>query len=198
MTISEAESHYRRLVSRWFEDTFCITWTHGLDVEEVAAVFDSGIDTGRRLDFVDAMNAASDAREIAGEPCSGIAGRLGRWTVTIEPKGYKGSLWETMRTLSEKGTTISVLYSWNAQTLDYTVHGEHIAGIDLFETATPTGGSDPHRLDPHLKGLSFDDELSIKASSLVVCERITGERLDEAWLARKHRWMLWEDLDSYQ
>ncbi|WP_436760764.1 DUF6461 domain-containing protein [Streptosporangium sp. V21-05] len=183
-------------MSQWFEESLCMTWSRGVSLERVAAIFGSGIDTGRRLDFIDATIQGFEAREIAGEACTAIVGELGEWVVTIEPDGYRGSDVEIWSALSADDQAIAFLCGFNVYKLDYVVASERVTNLSLWDSVHRSG-IDPHRLDPFLHDLSLDDEFSVKVSALTICERLTGERLDSEWLTKKHRWLLWEDLDSF-
>ncbi|WP_425465385.1 DUF6461 domain-containing protein [Nonomuraea mesophila] len=192
--MQDAHYDYRNIVSEWFSESMSITFSHGLGIDEVAAVF-GDLGTGLYYTYPEAVEESYEAFEAAGIGCTAIVGELGKWVVTVEPDGYKGNLWHVLQRLSQSDRAISVLCGHGTYNLSYVVHSQMVADLRLrdYSHKSPMESSE---LDPYFEGLEFTGNDSIiKASALTVCERLTHERLDGTWLNRRHRWLMWEDPD---
>ncbi|MFI7124718.1 DUF6461 domain-containing protein [Nonomuraea sp. NPDC050153] len=197
----EKQAYYLDVVG-YFDETMCVTWAEGLDVDAVAVVFGSGLDTGRRYDIVEAENEGFEAREIAGWPCSAIAGRLGDWSVVVEPTyGDKGSNAETLRDLSARGRALNAFSGVTSHAFDYWAAGEQVTSLTFIElnAAEPfhRGGGSPQLLDDVVNDFHSGEVVAFRAFALALCEHLAQERLTHDWLFTKHRWLLWEDLDDW-
>ncbi|MGV9374248.1 DUF6461 domain-containing protein [Nonomuraea sp. NPDC003707] len=189
------EHHYLLLVSEWFADSMSLTFSRGLDIDRVAAAF-GDLGKGHYHTYPEAVQEGYEAFEAAGGiGCTAIVGELGAWTVTVEPYGYQGNLWHVLRQLSEPDRAISVYCGHATYNLSYVVKSQMIADLRLWNYSQRSAG-ESSELDPYLEGLDFpEDDHIVKASALALCERLTGERLDDDWLNRRHRWLIWEDLN---
>jgi hypothetical protein len=131
--------------------------------------------------------------EAAGIGCTAIVGELGGWIVTAEPDGYQGNLWHVQRELSARDRSISVLCAFGTYNLTYAVQSEVVANIQLWNYSE-SAESEHTEISGIIEGLCFDsDDLNVRTSALMLCERITEERLGSVWLNQRHRWLKWED-----
>lgn len=68
----------------------------------------------------------------------------------------------------------------------YAVDGRIVAEFDPLLSRCPTGGADPHSIDAALEGLPFG-LFGAEASALTLVHRLTGVRVDRAWLDAPQR-----------
>ncbi|MEU6999845.1 hypothetical protein [Nonomuraea sp. NPDC046570] len=198
--MNEAEEYYRDVVG-YFDETMCVTWCEGLDLDEVAVVFGSGRDTGRRFDVIEAENEGFEAREVAGVACSAIAGALGSWVVVVEPTyGDTGSDHEILRDLSARGRAFNVYSGVNSHSLDYYVASRPVTILQFRELSDDPlirQGDEPYLFGELADSFPGGRPSDFRAFALMLAEHVTRVRLTHDWLFDKHRWLLWEDLDDY-
>ncbi|WP_143653540.1 DUF6461 domain-containing protein [Streptosporangium subroseum] len=188
---ADAESHYQSLLGSGFlGDDMCITWCRGKSADEVARLF-GGEPVDAELKTLDeAFDEASEADkdeddDEAVRPPVILIGELGEWTVVLEPYGGQGVRPLVLQTLSEGGgRALSFKWTVNLDTIFfYAVNGLRIAGFDLLDPPARPGG-DADEIEELVEDLPKSLE-----SGLILAERITGQRLDSAWLSRRHRRM---------
>ncbi|WP_371785948.1 DUF6461 domain-containing protein [Streptosporangium subroseum] len=155
----------------------CITWTSGPTPEELLKILGGDASSFSRCDFDEASELALDEDVI-------LAGRLGRWTVAVEPAGFQGIQHENVQRASQGGQALSVF--WNANIDARVVHcvdGRIHAEFDPLRPEEMSG-EDPSLVLSWIEALDWNDW---SASALAMGELFSGEVLDEAWLAMPHQ-----------
>lgn len=105
---------------------------------------------------------------------------LGQWCIVIEPNGWATSLPETVSRLSAGGVAVNVF--WNVSA---------VMSFSFARLGTLVRTFDPLLYDDHL---ALAEEHGIvwgaaapRAGALALMERLTGERIDRAWLLDRAR-----------
>lgn len=107
----------------------CLTWCDGLDVEEALLRVGGLPQTITHHNFPDTVKAAYDA--LPQNSGSAFTGKLGRWTLIVEPNGFQGSRLPVLADLSSDGRAMSVLWTVNGDAqIAYAERGRIIAVID--------------------------------------------------------------------
>ena len=107
------------------------------------------------------------------------AAEVGDWVVLVEPNGFQASLPTTIAALSRAGTAISVFWNVNrhmsvAVARDGTV-------VRSFDPLLFGVGAQGEPL-PQEEGLPFGQEGAAVPAALELAERLTGVRIEKAWL----------------
>lgn len=172
--------HYRALVGDVLNVPLCVTWIEDLSPVEVLVAAGRRDDGAGDRTYEQTVQAAYDA--MPAHAGAALAGRLGRWTVLVEPNGFQGSRPEVLSGLSNRGRALSAFWNGNGDgQLVYAEHGQVLAVLDLF---------DAENLDDLPGALSAWEELTeeddLRVAALVLGETVTGERLSEEWLEAEH------------
>ncbi|GAT71496.1 hypothetical protein PS9374_07187 [Planomonospora sphaerica] len=169
---------HRSIASGPFGIGVCITWSSGREPRDLLAILSGGTFQFSWCDFDEAVERSLDENVI-------LAGQLGRWTVTVEPTGFQGSLHENTLRASQGGQMLSVFWNVNGDArvvhcVDGRIHAE-------FDPLDPDDvwGDDPSLIQSWIEDLDFDGDW--QASALALGELLSGEVLDNAWLARQHQ-----------
>ncbi|MEV0352038.1 DUF6461 domain-containing protein [Nonomuraea sp. NPDC050680] len=173
--------HYRTLVSVWFSDPTCLTWSELTGLDEVARAFGADLAAAEHMSVEDAQVEQYNA-DIPGVLPILVAGTIGSWTLIVEPNGCEGARPEVLRALSARGRAVSVLLdSEQGDRLGYAAAGELKA---VRTTASPSARSGrlPGDADAIIDSADAEDLFARRAAALLVTEHITGERLTEQWL----------------
>ncbi|WP_062432777.1 DUF6461 domain-containing protein [Herbidospora daliensis] len=116
--------------------------------------------------------------------------RIGGWTVAVEDFGWRGSEPETLSALSrDGGEAVSVLrHDYAHHRLSYAVDGHVVTALDPGYPVRRSG-TDPGRLDRHLRELGVDpaadDSLdNAHPMALALASRVTGVVITPADLRR--------------
>jgi hypothetical protein len=179
-------AHYRDLLAAEpaVAEALCLTWAQGRDQDGFIRAF--GGDPAARGHLTLAEAAAEQVS--AGHdraPAVLLVAPAGDWVVGLEVNGFQGSRPEVLRAASAGGRALSVYWNVNgANRVGYAVRGPRLVS---FEATRPQErlGRDPHALDRELAGLPFGGQW--RAAALALAERVTGIRLDRAWLGGRYR-----------
>lgn len=168
---------YRSIAAGPFGLGVCLTWTSGREPEELLEILGGDASQFSWCDFDEAAERSLDEDVI-------LAGRLGGWTVTVEPAGFRGSLRENVLRASQGGQALSVFWNVNGDArVVHCVHGRIHAEFDPLDP-DDVWGDDPSVTLSWIEDLNFDGDW--QASALAMGELLSGEKLDNAWLARPH------------
>ncbi|NRQ31828.1 hypothetical protein HII36_08240 [Nonomuraea sp. NN258] len=178
--------YYQELVSAWFADPTCLTWSAPTDLDDVARAFGADPAAGERMNVEDAQIEQYNA-DIPGILPTLVAGTCGGWALVVEPNGCEGARPEVLRALSVRGRAVSVLLGGGrGDLLSYAAGGEVVA---VRTTAVPFTGPGllPGDADAIIDAVpaepaEVEDPVTSRAAVLLAAERITGVRLTEAWL----------------
>jgi hypothetical protein len=154
----------------------CLTWCHGLDDEETLLRIGGLPDTIARRDFLETVTAAYDALpQLSG---AALAGKLGQWTLIIEPNGFQGSRLPLLADLSSDGRAMSIFWNVNGDAqITYAEHGRIIAVIDPFD---PEEGDGEEGFLQRWEGVAELDE-DWRVGALSLAETVVGQRLGADW-----------------
>lgn len=180
-------SHYRSLRARHLDQPICITWCGGLAIADVLAGVGGQPETVTERDFTAAVGAAYDAMpQYAGVA---LAGGLGEWVLLVEPNGFQGQRESILSSLSREGRALSVFWNIDADTaIAYAERGQLLSVFDPLDPETDI----PEPLAPLIDVAAFEDDW--EAAALDLAERVTGERLEDGWLAAAHPSMVVQPL----
>jgi hypothetical protein len=119
--------HYKELVSVWFSDPTCLTWSEPTRLDDVAHAFGADLAAAEHMSLEDVQVEQYNA-DIPGVLPILVAGTIGHWTLVVEPNGCEGTNSEVLRALSARGRAVSVLLdSGQGDRLSYAAAGELIA-----------------------------------------------------------------------
>ncbi|MFI7425385.1 DUF6461 domain-containing protein [Micromonospora sp. NPDC049836] len=174
-------AHYGQFLDRHqgFAQAACVTYAQGVDEDAFIRAFggDPADTASRSLRELDAELAPYHYNQI---PCALLVTRVGDWLVGIEENGFQGSRPEVLRGASAGGAAVSVYWNVNGTNrFAYHVAGRRAVGFDMYHPEERWGG-DPDALLDDMADLTFDAPW---ASGLVLAERVSGVRLDDATLA---------------
>ena len=158
-----------------------ITLLRGLALVEVGEVLGFRWDTERQTTF----GEAEEQQDPGAMAYSVQVGQLEGWTVLVEPNGYAAGTSDTVVRLSRGGTAVS---------LSWTVTGHQ--GFVLARGGVLVRAFDPLLFDldpqgeplPQEQGLPFGEPGGhLQRAALLLAERLTGVRLDQAWVMDEPR-----------
>ncbi|MFI6505943.1 DUF6461 domain-containing protein [Nonomuraea typhae] len=158
----------------------CVTWCHGLNDEQALLRIGGLPQTMAHRGFNEAVTAAYDA--LPHHAGCALAGKLGQWTVLIEPNGFQGARLPLLADLSQGGQALSIF--WNDKgdaRIAYAERGRLIAAVDPFDP-DPDAGEDPaeERFLQLWQDLAETEE-DWRADALRLAETIVGQGLDADW-----------------
>ena len=149
----------------------------GPDLQEIGDALAFRWDTERMTTFEQA-EGEQQADELMAYAVQ--VGERDGWTVLVEPNGYAAGGPGAMARLSRSGTAISLFWTVNASMgFELARNGSVVRAFDplLFSL-----GAMGNRL-PEEAGLAFGEpDGPLKENTLTLAERLTGVRLDEAWV----------------
>jgi hypothetical protein len=156
----------------------CLTWCDGHDVEEALLRVGGLSQTIARRDFSETVAAAYDALpQYSG---SALAGKMGQWTLIVEPNGSQGSRLPVLADLSSESRAMSVFWNVNGDAqIAYAERGRIIAVIDPFDPEEGDGDEGFLLLWERVADLDED----WRVGALGLAETIVGQRLGADWFS---------------
>lgn len=158
----------------------CFTAVVGVPAAEVVRRFGADPATERSATFAESFNDLTGAARIVFDDVDG-------GVLVAENNGWLGADSALVESASRGGRAASVYWSVNADmSFLYAVDGVLVGGFDPLLVEHPWWGADPESIRERARDLPFGVERPQTASVLLV-ERLTGVRLDRAWIERPHR-----------
>lgn len=156
----------------------CLTWCDGIDVEEALLRIGGLPQTITRRDLPETISAAYDALpQYSG---SALTGKLGQWTLIVEPNGFQGSRLPVLADLSSDGRAMSVFWNVNGDAqIAYAERGRIIAVIDPFD---PEEGDGDEGFLLRWESVAELDE-DWRVGALRLAETVVGQRLGADWFS---------------
>ena len=136
----------------------------------------------RSLTVAEALDAIVEVDDFAWGSVLVQTDVLGKWSVILEPSGWITSLPEVLARLSSRAQAVSVFWNVNAvMSFGLARNGSVVRQFDplLYDD----GGE---RLSEELD-LPFGQPGSVRAASLLLLTRLTGVRVEQAWLLGQRR-----------
>ncbi|WP_188196039.1 DUF6461 domain-containing protein [Nonomuraea sp. SYSU D8015] len=156
----------------------CLTWCDGIDVEEALLRIGGLPQTITRRDFPETVATAYDV--LPHHSGSALSGKLGQWTLIVEPNGFQGSRLPVLADLSSEGQAMSVFWNVNGDAqIAYAERRRIIAVIDPFD---PEEGHGDEGFLQHWESVAELDE-DWRVGALRLAETIVGQRLGADWFS---------------
>ena len=136
----------------------------------------------RPLTIAEALDASLDVDDFAWGSVVVQTDVLGGWSVLLEPNGWATSMSEMLARLSERGQAVNVFWNVNA-----------VMSFGLARAGAIVRQFDPLLYDtdieplPEELDLPFGEPGRVRAASLALLTRLTGVRIDPAWLLEPRR-----------
>lgn len=166
----------------WATAWVCVTFTRGLDSEEVFARYGADPDRARLLDADAASNLPSGD---SGDGAVSLlrSGRLGDWAFCVEEDGVIGSWGEPLAELSRGTETYSVLTTEGLDVFQYWRDGECVVNFEPGMEHTRPERSEPwwDRVEAALA--AHEGEIAGMAPVVALVLDHLGIALDDAALA---------------
>ncbi|WP_214108287.1 DUF6461 domain-containing protein [Acrocarpospora catenulata] len=160
----------------------CVTWVRTGALDEVVRVFGGDPDTGTE-ETVDGLFGI--AYEDLDEDASGVVlvARHGEWAVLVEPFAFRGGNLALLGAITASGEAYRVAWNVNmVNSICYVRDGEVVSVFDAFDLEGATGRE-------WLDGLPVSEadwRANWQATAFAVGEELSGVRIDEDWLTRRH------------
>ena len=136
---------------------------------------------------ISARSAAYDALpQLSG---AALAGKLGQWTLVVEPNGFQGSRLPLLADLASAGRAMSVF--WNVNGGAQIAYAEHERITAVIRPVRSRGGDGEEGFLQRWEGVAELDE-DWRVGALSLAETVVGQRLGE--VARRVRARL-EDVE---
>ncbi|HEX6501338.1 MAG TPA: DUF6461 domain-containing protein [Micromonosporaceae bacterium] len=114
-------------------------------------------------------------------------GQVGPGVLVAENNGWRANEDDTAVPLSRGGQVVSFYRNVNAvMRFIYAADGVLLSGFDPLLDERPKDGCDARCLDPYLTGLPFGLDAA-EPCAMELLERVTGVRVDPAWLSAPQR-----------
>ncbi len=161
----------------WAEDVVAVTvaFVRGMELRDVGGLLGFQWSSERDATFAEASWQQAD------DPvtCPVQAAEVGDWVVLVEPNGFQTSLPGTLAALSRGGVAVAVF--WNVN-MDMSVGvARDGAVVRSFDPLLFGVGGQGEPL-PQEEGLPFGPDGAARPAALELAERLTGVRIEKAWL----------------
>lgn len=136
----------------------------------------------RPLTVAEALEASLEVDDFAWGSVLAQTDGLGSCSVILEPNGWATSLPELLARLSARGQAVNVF--WNVNAVMSFGLARNGAVVRQFDPLLYDDGGDPL---PEELDLPFGEPGRVMAASLVLLTRLTGVRVERAWLLDRRR-----------
>ncbi|MEO3809949.1 DUF6461 domain-containing protein [Sphaerisporangium sp. B11E5] len=183
-------TRYKKLLQEnWTleEDTTCLTWFNGCDIETAVSLFGADPRSAKPMDYPDARDEACVAFQSDIQSNLVLLGTAGTWNIAVEPYGWEGLEREVIEGLAGDGDAISLLIA--AEAIDRLVYAHKGTFCYLLRRLDDREYPVPDSLEAHMEDLPLFGHISStdwRPSALALIERFTGAGLTWEWLSRHH------------